>query len=153
MTVSASHTKPLSERLPHEDERECANRLRQILAAQMASGGDVRLQLLKDKKPTEITLHPTLSEFLMEVLRIIGAGDAVTLMPVHQRLTTQQAADVLNVSRPYLIKLLEQNEMEFERVGRHRRVLARDVFAYKQKMAAERESALSEMAEADADLI
>ena len=153
MTVSASHTKPLSERLPHEDERDCANRLRQILAAQMAAGGDVRLRLLENRKPTEITLLPTLSDFLMEVLRIIGAGNAVTLMPVHQRLTTQQAADLLNVSRPHLIKLLEKGEMAYERVGRHRRVLAKDVFDYKRKMAVARARALSEMAEEDADLI
>ncbi len=87
------------------------------------------------------------------MLRVVGAGDAVTLVPVHQQLTTQQAADILNVSRTYLIKLLDYGVMDHHKVGRHHRVRARDVLEYKQKMEAERSDALSELARADADFL
>ena len=144
----------LGPRLPDEDEQGSANQLRQILASQMSEGTDeVNLQILVDDKPTTIALHRSLSELLLELLRLVGSGDAVTLVPVHQQLTTQQAADILNVSRPYLIKLLEEGVMEHHKVGRHRRIRVHDVFAYKQKMAAERADALSELAAADSEFI
>jgi excisionase family DNA binding protein len=144
----------LGKRLPDEGEMRSANQLRQILAAQMSEDTDeINLQTLVDNKPTTIALHRSLSELLLEMLRVVGAGDAVTLVPVHQQLTTQQAADILNVSRPYLIKLLEQGVIDHHKVGRHRRVRACDVFEYKDKMATERVAALSELARTDADFI
>ena len=73
--------------------------------------------------------------------------------PVHQQLTTQQTADILKVSRPYLIKLLEEGVMDHYKVGRHRCMRAHDVFEYKQKMAAERAETLSELAAADSEFI
>ena len=154
MTVPSTYSELLGNRLPDEDERDSANQLRQILAAQMSEGSDeVHLQMVVDNKPTTVALHRSLSDLLLELLRVVGAGDAVTLVPVHQQLTTQQAADILNVSRPYLIKLLEQGRIEHQKVGRHRRVLAHDVFAYKKKMAFQRDDAMSELARLDSDLI
>ena len=154
MTISSTHSEMLGQRLPDEDEQGSANQLRQILASQMTEGADeVNLQILVDEKPITIALHRSLSELLLELLRIVGSGNAVTMVPVNQQLTTQQAADILNVSRPYFIKLLEEGVMEHHKVGRHRRVRAHDVFVYKQKMAAERSDALSELAAADSDFI
>jgi excisionase family DNA binding protein len=136
-------------RLPSASEKAAANQLRQILAAQAAS--DATLRVLEDGKPTEITLTPGLSKLLMEVLRHIGKGDAVTLVPVHQMLTTQQAADILNVSRPFLIGLLERGDIAFDHVGRHRRIKAEDLFAYKKARDAKRADALSDLAAMDAE--
>jgi excisionase family DNA binding protein len=76
----------------------------------------------------------------------------VTLVPVTQMLTTQQAADILNVSRPFLISLLEKGEIAYLLVGRHRRIKAETLFAYKQERDHERSDALSELIAADADL-
>lgn len=87
----------------------------------------------------------------MELLRHVGRGDAVTLVPVSQMLTTQQAADILNVSRPFLISLLEKGEIAFDTVGRHRRIKAEDLFAYKHTRDEKRGSALSALAELDAE--
>jgi excisionase family DNA binding protein len=151
MTIPA-FAEELGGRLPSAHERAAANQLRTIIAAQAA--GDATLRVLDDeKKPTEVILTPALSGLLMELLRHVGRGDAVTLVPVQQMLTTQQAADILNVSRPFLVSLLEQGKITFTLVGRHRRVKAEDLFAYKRARDETRCKALSELAEADAELL
>jgi excisionase family DNA binding protein len=151
MTLPA-YAEELGGRLPSADERAAANQLRQILAAQAVSDRDQKLRIIDETgKSAEIVLAPALSRLLTELLRHIGKGDAVTLVPVSQMLTTQQAADILNVSRPYLISLLEKGEIRHDLVGRHRRIRAEDLFAYKRRRDAERDAALSELAELDAD--
>jgi excisionase family DNA binding protein len=151
MTIPA-YAEAFDGRLPSVDERAAANQLRQVIAVHAAS--DTKLRVLDDgKKPTEITLTPGLSQILMELLRHIGSGEAVTLVPVGEMLTTQQAADILNVSRPFLISLLEKGEIPHALVGRHRRVKAEDLFAYKQKRDAKRSEALSDLAAADAEYL
>ncbi|MBO0905578.1 helix-turn-helix domain-containing protein [Jiella sonneratiae] len=151
MTVPA-FAKEFGGRLPSANEQKAANQLRTVLAAQAA--GDATLRVLDDeKKPFEITLTPGLSNLLMELLRHVGRGDAVTLVPVEQMLTTQQAADILNVSRPFLISLLEKGEIEYSTVGKHRRIKAETLFAYKAAKAAKRSAALEELAELDAEYL
>lgn len=151
MTLSAS-AQELGGRLPSKDERAAANQLRTIIASHAT--GDATLRVLGDeRKPTEVTLTPALSALLMELLRHVGRGDAVTLVPVHQMLTTQQAADILNVSRPFLIGLLERGDIAFTTVGRHRRIRAEDLFAYRRRRDEKRDRALSDLAEGDAELL
>lgn len=149
MTMPA-FAEELGSRLPSASEKAAANQLRQILASH--ASGDATLRVLDDDKTsTEITLTPGLSRLLMELLRHVGRGDAVTLVPVSQMLTTQQAADILNVSRPFFISLLEKGEIAFDTVGRHRRIKAEDLFAYKRARDEKRSSALSALAELDAE--
>jgi excisionase family DNA binding protein len=151
MTMPAYAQELGADRLPSASEKAAANQLRQILASHVH--GDVKLRVLKDeqKKPTEITLSPALSGLLMELLRHIARGDAVTLVPVHEMLTTQQAADILNVSRPFLVSLLERGDIHYTTVGRHRRIRAEDLFAYKRVRDDKRGKALSALAELDAE--
>lgn len=151
MTMPAFAEK-LGDRLPSANERAAANQLRQILAAHATSDTDQRLRVLDDTgTAAEIILAPALSGLLMDLLRYIGQGDAVTLVPVSQMLTTQQAADILNVSRPFLVSLLEKGDIDHVTVGRHRRVKAENLFAYKKARDAKRSDALSALAELDAE--
>ncbi len=145
--------KPLGERLPSDGERAAANQLRRILASH---GGDQQqtLKIIEDSgQSAEIVLTPAISSLLSELLRHIGNGNAVTLVPVSQMLSTQQAADILNVSRPFLISLLEKGAISHVLVGRHRRIRAEELFAYKRSRNTTRSDALDEMAALDADLL
>jgi excisionase family DNA binding protein len=142
-----------SRRLPSRVEKENADQLRQIVASSIRDDGDTVLKVVHEKGQAAepITLAPAIAQTLLEVLRLISSGNGFMLIPVNADLTTQQAADLLNVSRPFLIKLLEEEKMPFHKVGRHRRIKAEDAFAYKDKRDKERAAALAEMAAADAE--
>ena len=86
-------------------------------------------------------------ELLRNILTEMAQGNAVTLMPVHAEVTTQEAANLLNVSRPHLVKLLEEGAIPFTRVGTHRRIRFQDVMAYRAARATESEAALQALAD------
>ena len=82
---------------------------------------------------------------LMEVLEAMAAGRGLTLIPENAELTTVEAAGILNVSRPYLIKLLAEKVIPHRLVGKHRRILIDDVMAYKERIDAAREDVLAKL--------
>lgn len=89
---------------------------------------------------------------LRDLLSEMAQGNAVTIVPTHAELTTQEAADILNVSRPYLIKLLEDGEIAHHKVNKHRRVRFDDLMAYKKRQALQSSEALNELAQQAQDL-
>jgi excisionase family DNA binding protein len=82
---------------------------------------------------------------LMDILEAMAAGRGVTVIPENAELTTVQAASLLNVSRPFLIKLLAEGALPHRKVGKHRRILIDDVMAYKSRIDAEREAVLDQL--------
>lgn len=103
--------------------------------------------MLSGPNGEHLVLPPEVFEVLRDVLEAMAQGQAVTIAPVHQRLTTQEAADLLGISRPTVVKLLESGEIPFEQPGRHRRVRLADVLAYRERASAERRAALDRMVE------
>ena len=82
----------------------------------------------------------------------LRANNAVRLVPVNRDLTTQEAADLLNISRPYLIKLLEEGVIPCAKVGTHRRIRLNDAMAYKQRRDTERQVALDQVTELNQEM-
>ncbi len=102
---------------------------------------DERVEFL-DENGKQVVLPASALELLKNILVQMAQGNAVTLVPVHAELTTQQAAEILNMSRPFLVKLLEKGEIAFTKKGTHRRILFSDVQAYKQQIDNDRMKAL-----------
>jgi excisionase family DNA binding protein len=133
---------------PHGEEsqlaREALVRLRRALADHSPEDDPVHLTL--DEGQDTVTVPRIAVDLLVQVLAKLAAGQGVTLVPAHAELTTQQAADLLNVSRPYLIKLLEGDEIEYRTVGTHRRIKASSLMDYKARDDAKRRKAADELA-------
>jgi excisionase family DNA binding protein len=141
-----------SERMPTDIEIGNADQLRKIMAGIIKEDEDITINVVQERGRVEaVTLTPAIAQTFLEVLRLVSSGRSFRLIAVNAELTTQQAADLLNVSRPFLIKLLEEGAVKFTKVGRHRRVRAEDLFAFKAARDQGRATALSEMAAADAE--
>ena len=97
-----------------------------------------------------IELPDAVFDLLMKIVEGLQQGKAISIVPITQDLTTQQAAEMLGVSRPFFVKLLETNQLPYHSAGTHRRVYLQDLLTYKQRRDQQRREALDQMAkEAD----
>lgn len=139
-------TIPALMRLDSPSEIEQARASSRTLS-RYADAERVRLTLQASNGSTdELILPGAVLQVLLDALAQMAQGNAVSLLPVHQELSTQEAAGLLNVSRPFLVGLLEQGRIPFRKVGTHRRVLLRDLLAYREQVDQERKQALDELA-------
>lgn len=103
-----------------------------------------RCQLVGPNGET-IALPESAFYVLERVAEVLARGDAITVVPVGREVTTQQAADLLNVSRQYLVRLLDEGRIQFRKVGKHRRLRIEDVLAYKATRDKDRRAGLREL--------
>jgi excisionase family DNA binding protein len=106
---------------------------RRLATHKLGRRASVRIKLLDDDQADTVAVPTSALRLFLHLLTEMSQGNAVTLIPSHAELTTQQAADLLNVSRPYLVKLLEEGRIPFRAVGKYRRVRFDDLMAYKRK--------------------
>jgi excisionase family DNA binding protein len=140
-----SATMALPDERTTEQAAEASERFRDVLNRLAQDADSVALRPVATSQGDEVIVPREAFELFVDVLTNMAAGNAVTLVPIHAELTTQQAADLLNVSRPFLVKLLETGEIPFRKVGTRRRVLARDLIDYQRRDDARRRAAADEL--------
>ena len=137
--------------IANEDEaliaREAVARLQPLADA----GQDVRLRV-NESADIVVPLPAAAVVAITRVLAAMAERRPVSVIPMDAELTTQQAADMLNVSRPHLTKLLDQGALPHRKVGTHRRVLVADVLAFKAEARAKQSKAIDEMVALSQDL-
>lgn len=130
--------------LPSEQEQEQAKRVQRRLA-KLRQSERCQLRLHAPSGEETVELPHAVIALLDRILSEMADGNAVTLVPVHAELTTSQAADLLNVSRPHFVKLLEAGEIGYTKVGSHRRIKAEDVLRYREARLGKRRQALEDL--------
>ncbi len=140
-----------SQRPTEEEISQAREASRQL--ARMLPDGALPLRLVTDDNRHEmIDIPPGALRLFADVLTQLGQGCAVTLMPQRAELTTQEAADYLNVSRPYVVGLIEQNKLPARKVGTRRRIAFDDLVRFDEQDHARRRAALDELARIDQEL-
>ena len=146
-------TSTMAPSLPSETEAILARETSRVLAARMQDADPMELRILDHDTPEETLKLPAPAvRLLLRILEEMARGNAVTLVPLHAELTTQEAADMLNISRPTLIQLLVEKKIKFRRIGTHRRIPFESVMEYKRKARADRQAAIDEFVSHNEDL-
>lgn len=140
-------TNHMLDTLPTGREVELAKQCAQLLSAHLQTSQTTQIMAFVDGGSAQRVEIPTsIYRLMMRLMAEIGQGNAVRITPVHAELTTNEAAVELNVSRPFLIKLLNESVIPYRMVGSHRRVLFKDVMAYKKRQMEASNRALDELA-------
>jgi len=134
---------------PAASEADRFNELRDQLDALL---GGAQKPYLLGPDGERIDLPESAFEALRVIIEAMADGRSIRLVPHDKEFTSQEAADILHVSRPHLIKLLDRGEFPFHRVGAHRRIRIEDVLAYRDRRDAERQAALSHLARLSEEL-
>lgn len=133
--------------MPTSDEIDVAKQSSRTLS-KYASVDRVQMSISgSNGESDQFVLPGYVMQILLDVLSEMSNGNAISLIPHKQEVSTQEAANILNVSRPFLVKLLEGGDIPFHKVGSHRRVKLQDVLSYKQRVDEQRNTALDELAE------
>lgn len=146
--MKLSDSFPSNSALPDEQERNTALEASRLLAPLLKGhrGLSVPIDNAEGEGQT-VNIPPSAVGFLVNILSEMAKGNSVTLIPVHAELTTQEAANLLNVSRPFVIQLIKEGKLLAHKVGTHRRIRFSDLKEYKTRVDEERNSALDSLAE------
>lgn len=128
--------------VPDESDSELAATASRELARAAKASISVRMD-----DGTDLQLPKLVTPLLIKILTEMAQGNAVTLIPLHAELTTQEAANLLNISRPFLNKILGRGELKFHKIGTHRRIKFSDLEEYRRTREQERAAALEALAE------
>jgi excisionase family DNA binding protein len=139
VTAMNMMTTPSESVVPTAKDVDLAGAASRVLAP-LLEGGELRVQTDDGQV---VILPRAATRLLVHLLEEMAEGNAVTLIPIHAEMTTQDAADFLNVSRPFLVGLLQSGAIPFRKVGTHRRIRFQDVKDYKDRIDADRERALN----------
>jgi excisionase family DNA binding protein len=142
----------LTPTLPTESDASLAKETSRLLAPRVRSSAPLSFRVLDAAKGETLRIPAPAAKMLVRILEEMARGNAITLIPVHAELTTQEAADMLTISRPSLIQLLDEGKIEYRKVGTHRRVRLESLMAYKRKADAARRAALAELAAYDQEI-
>ena len=131
---------------PTENDKKLALESSEFMEPVSSLLHEVRLQFLDADAPQNaFSLPAPALRLLNEILKEMAKGNAVTLIPINAMLTTQEAADILNVSRPFFVGLLEAGKLPYQRLGSHRRILFKDLMSFKEKTDAARAEAMRQL--------
>lgn len=130
---------------PSEREAIIARTSKQLLARYAREDQSLTVQVMDAYHEEPIELPAGAVTLLLDILGAMASGQGVTIIPEDAELTTVQAADILNVSRPFLIKLLDEGQIPYRRVGKHRRIRMEDVMNYKRTIDQQREAVLDQL--------
>jgi len=124
--------------------RENVKAVEKIVQKHHSARKPIEIEITGEK--TRIKIPPSAFRFLNTVLQLMAKGKAITIIPSDTEISTQQAAEMLNVSRPHVVKLLEKGELPYHKVGTHRRIILKDLEDYKAKGDKKRRKLLEELA-------
>jgi len=147
-----SPTAVLTPEIPSEAEAVLAKETKEILAPRIGKNASIDLRAMDFASEPTVKIPASAARLLVQILDEMSRGNAVKIVPIHAELTTQEAADLLNVSRPTLIQMLEQGQIPFRKVGTHRRILFAKAIEYKRKLEADRNAALAELVAYDQEI-
>ncbi len=135
--------------LPAEHEVAAAVTGQRELAAFLTTRFETqRIQIFDEANEAhQVELPTSALRLLIDILAEVAEGNPVKIVPIHAELTTQEAADMLNVSRPYLVKLLEEGGIAFHKTGKHRRIKFADLMRFKTEQTQKSEAALQALAQ------
>ena len=133
---------------PTEHESELAEASSRTLSSYVQDTEEQTIRVVSESggKEESVKVPAVAFRLFVNILTQMAQGNAITLIPVNAEITTQEAADILNVSRPFLVKLLDSGEIPYRKVGTRRRVLYSDVADYKRRIDEKRRKTLADLA-------
>lgn len=137
---------------PSKQERKLAQESYPSLTSAIEQLKTDMVEIEIEETNDKLVLPVKALNLLGDILKAMSQGKPISIVPLATEVTTQSAAEILGCSRPYLVKLLEEGQIEYTKIGKHRRIKYEDVIDYKKKMKEEQKNRLIEMMNKDEEL-